>query len=788
MKKYILFFLSLILILQPVNIVAAIDLGDNPPHPSNEPGFIAIQLSQNSHTAGTVGVVGINVTTQNIPDGSVLTAQLINSTDSIPVSGVNAATGTTKNNVTNISLTIPSGISAGTYKIKLSEKSLNVYDSSKTYTINQSIPSILSVTSSSSSNIQGVQNTITLDIITENVSNDTQVKVNLVDLNGDQVTGVSATGTITNNKAQISMVIPPTVLSGEYRINVSILSLSKSNLSYTVYPPTNSAAISSISVDKTTQTVGTAQEINVTVNTTLVNDNTALSIELKDSNENTKLSQSGKIFSNKANVKLTIPNTIGVGTYQIVVSVTGITDPKYQSYTVIQPNPIITNVATTGANLTEGQVSGNISISGNNFSSVTNNNRVDIINTETNELITATVTTASTNSLITIIPSTLKAGTYKIKVTIGGQSIVSTSTFKITSPTTPPNNGGTPVIPGGGGGLPGSGSDTPGSNEDTANKGDVEKRIEANQGGVAEIENEIKIVVPKNAFNSDTNLLIKLSDTPPTTNKTHVIVSDVYDITVEKDVKFLDSLTITFSYDTTKVKDASKLGIYYYHETRKQWVYVGGVIDKNNGTISTQVDHFTKFTVIENQNFVYLKDMDKHWGKQYVNNLMNMGIINGVKVSENDYNYYPDNNITREEFAKLIALALNLNTNNPINLPFEDADKIQTWAKPYVQAVYDANIIKGSVGKDNKLYFNPSNKITRAEMATIIGRAINTTSNTELLFKDKDTIPTWAAEYVKIAVDHKIISGYNDNTFRPNNPATRAESAKMIWLLLEELN
>jgi len=50
---------------------------------------------------------------------------------------------------------------------------------------------------------------------------------------------------------------------------------------------------------------------------------------------------------------------------------------------------------------------------------------------------------------------------------------------------------------------------------------------------------------------------------------------------------------------------------------------------------------------------------------------------------------------------------------------------------------------------------------------------------------DKDKISSWAAEAVAIATHHKIISGYPDNSFKPQGEATRAEAATVIIKALQ---
>ncbi len=112
--------------------------------------------------------------------------------------------------------------------------------------------------------------------------------------------------------------------------------------------------------------------------------------------------------------------------------------------------------------------------------------------------------------------------------------------------------------------------------------------------------------------------------------------------------------------------------------------------------------------------------------------------------------------------------------------------KSSDWFSSYVEAVAKTDVILGSQG-----YFYPNNKITREEMAVIIVRVmekkgINIISN-QVIFNDKDEISSWAVESVSKAVDKKIIRGMTDTTFEPKQNATRAQASVMLYRLIELL-
>ena len=85
-----------------------------------------------------------------------------------------------------------------------------------------------------------------------------------------------------------------------------------------------------------------------------------------------------------------------------------------------------------------------------------------------------------------------------------------------------------------------------------------------------------------------------------------------------------------------------------------------------------------------------------------------------------DGTFRPDANISREEAAKIVCVALGLSeVKNPTET-FKDDAKIQNWAKGYVYACKEAGIFGGDNGN-----FLPGNPITRAETAKVMVISMN---------------------------------------------------------------
>ncbi len=176
-------------------------------------------------------------------------------------------------------------------------------------------------------------------------------------------------------------------------------------------------------------------------------------------------------------------------------------------------------------------------------------------------------------------------------------------------------------------------------------------------------------------------------------------------------------------------------------------------------------------------------DTEGHWARDIIAEMAASGVINGQEESGKMV-FKPDNNMTRAEFASMIANYMELNTDSydNITLDFNDSDEIPLWAQKAVKAVYSEGIILGRVNDDKTVDFAPYDNITRAEAMTILGRIVSDgETDGELMFADSADIADWAKEGIKKLYSLGVINGYEDNTILPNNNMRRAEAATMLY-------
>lgn len=180
------------------------------------------------------------------------------------------------------------------------------------------------------------------------------------------------------------------------------------------------------------------------------------------------------------------------------------------------------------------------------------------------------------------------------------------------------------------------------------------------------------------------------------------------------------------------------------------------------------------------------EDTDGHWADSVIGYMGNKGIINGI--NENGKRYFKPNALmTRAEFAVMMTNYLGIHPEDyqAEALPFADYQKIPAWAENAVKAMYKTNVIKGKE-ENGTVVFAPQDNITRAEVVTILSRIMPAGLYQADLgyIADYTQIPAWASGGFSSLCGAGLLTGYEDNTLRPNNPITRAEALKMVYNIL----
>lgn len=212
------------------------------------------------------------------------------------------------------------------------------------------------------------------------------------------------------------------------------------------------------------------------------------------------------------------------------------------------------------------------------------------------------------------------------------------------------------------------------------------------------------------------------------------------------------------------------------------------VFDGKTATVKSLTN--SKYAIVEN-NVTFPDVTNKEWAKSYIETLASKYIVKGHDTGK----FAPNGTTTRAEFAVLLVRALGLPGEKYDNR-FSDV-KGTEWFNENgeLAAAVKHGIIEGyDTGK-----FNPNGKVSRAEAAAMIARAIELdflnfdkskfdSSKQLTKFKDANKVPAWAKEELTAVLQAGIMSGHENNTIDANGSTTRNQIAKIVAELLIKSN
>ncbi|SMF67053.1 S-layer homology domain-containing protein [Paenibacillus uliginis N3/975] len=259
--------------------------------------------------------------------------------------------------------------------------------------------------------------------------------------------------------------------------------------------------------------------------------------------------------------------------------------------------------------------------------------------------------------------------------------------------------------------------------------------------------------------------------------------------------------TLTLSFNPNVVDAAGTTITVYRYTSKREWQNIGGEVDMRNHTVTVPFDEFGYYKVMKLSRGY--NDITNHnWARNILNGLYSKGFMNNLRFEqfgtddhttrgefatllvkglslpinsdENrtfvdlvpgarsatwDYDsietaaragivtgltdgvFGPDQPLTREQAAVMIARALKLKlANNDAKLDaslakaFVDSGKVDKYARPAVMAVSKAKIMEGSAStppgqKKPQYSFNPKGNLTRAEAGKIAVELLKKSTN-----------------------------------------------------------
>lgn len=164
-------------------------------------------------------------------------------------------------------------------------------------------------------------------------------------------------------------------------------------------------------------------------------------------------------------------------------------------------------------------------------------------------------------------------------------------------------------------------------------------------------------------------------------------------------------------------------------------------------------------------------DIENHWAESTIRVFISKGYVGGYS----DNTFKPDKLITRGEFVNIL--------NNVFGLTKSSGKVFKDTENHWTKSAVDIAVTNGVCNGKTEDRFEPDSLLTREEAAVMISNYKQyVDNNLDKLneFSDGYSVSKWAESSVEANIEKGYIGGYSDNTIKPKNNITRAESIVMM--------
>ncbi|HWI55025.1 MAG TPA: S-layer homology domain-containing protein [Desulfobacteria bacterium] len=171
-----------------------------------------------------------------------------------------------------------------------------------------------------------------------------------------------------------------------------------------------------------------------------------------------------------------------------------------------------------------------------------------------------------------------------------------------------------------------------------------------------------------------------------------------------------------------------------------------------------------------------------HWSYKDVIKMNIRGVVKGY----NDSTFRPDKPVTQIE---ALLMAVN-NMEGPTGVIIDETSgiiplKVPNWVEEKCKKEVLFSIQQGLIiPSENN--FDANAPASRAWVAKLVTRMIDkekdalTITGSVPNITDSASVPAWANPYVNLTLKYKLLKGYPDKSFKPNQPVTRSEMVSIL--------
>ncbi|HCC32574.1 MAG TPA: hypothetical protein DEQ28_01535, partial [Clostridiales bacterium] len=176
---------------------------------------------------------------------------------------------------------------------------------------------------------------------------------------------------------------------------------------------------------------------------------------------------------------------------------------------------------------------------------------------------------------------------------------------------------------------------------------------------------------------------------------------------------------------------------------------------------------------------------EAEWADKHIRKLALKEVFRGFE----DGTFRPNGAVNRMELLTLAVRMLGREAEAQARmderLDYADWASVPKWAVGYLVVAHEQGLLRDLLREDGRtLQVNaPATRlavvVTMVRLMGVADRAREFPGG-DLHFRDIEAIPVWARGFVALAIEEGILRGYEDRTFRPNQPVRRSEMAALL--------
>ncbi|OCT15932.1 hypothetical protein A8709_09930 [Paenibacillus pectinilyticus] len=229
--------------------------------------------------------------------------------------------------------------------------------------------------------------------------------------------------------------------------------------------------------------------------------------------------------------------------------------------------------------------------------------------------------------------------------------------------------------------------------------------------------------------------------------------------------------------------DGDKTTVVSFDPVTGKMTFIPAIVSHVKGSteITIKSPHNSMYTLVElNKSF---NDISTHWAKADIELLASKFIVQGM----NEASFAPEQHVTRAQFASMLVSALAV-PQDAKSSSFVDVKK-DDWFAGAVGTAAKLGLVEGNSAGE----FLPNADITREQMAVMISRALKISGKEAQSvqqdklssFTDNGAISDWAKTAIAQSLAAGIVNGLSEQTFAPQENATRAQATVMLKRFLQ---